>query len=359
MRMKSPALPFAKAVATLSGLLWALGALWTFATAQPGPANLSAALYARGDTTTVWVDRLDSPAPGVFYQKLSHGTFHPNLQGDARYGQDMSYSLTLKPSAGGHFRAEGAITATSTDNGTVVLTLIHNGIRQDQLIPDISYCAPSVPCAFSADFLVPWEASAGWTVDARRHVYGGTVGERLLDFSDCAPAISAAFGLPASYHYTDQDRLDTTYVVDSHTGQTVYDSIIKGLCAAPAPTTPPPAPKPTPAPPLPPSCLSGACLPECPRNCAPAPTPPPAPTPAPTPPPAPTPAPTPVATPPPTPAPCPTAAPCPAQKPCPVAAPLVVTPGVAKTMDKALGSLGKQWAAQVAAARAWLAAHTH
>lgn len=108
----------------------------------------------------------------------------------------------------------------------------------------------------------------------------------------CHATLVQAFGLPASYTFTETDWIDVQYVSRPNAQTTALCALVLPLCVAPQPT---PSPTATPAPTAttpPPSCLSGECSPQCPANC-----PVPTPTPVTTPTPAPTASPPPVATP--------------------------------------------------------------
>ncbi|MFY9820815.1 MAG: PKD domain-containing protein, partial [Thermoanaerobaculia bacterium] len=209
-------------------------------------SDLGHALYSRGYTGTVWVNSFDP-----HQSRLAHGLFYPDIPigptgYDLRYGMELTGSGTVSVGTDGFYMATGTATnpnAISSD-GSISIDLLSNGNVIDGVKMTFT-CGASATCPWTAHFLTS-PPVANPTVRVYRHVEGSNCGGELsIDLNGvCHDSLVNYLHLPATYHFTDTDNLDTNYVAAPGASTSVLCSVINPVCAGGSPTNPPPPPTP-------------------------------------------------------------------------------------------------------------------
>jgi len=230
--MKNFVLAAALALVSFSGL----------AQAQPFP-DLGHALAAIGYTGTVWVNGFDPAQP-----HFAHGVFYPDtpISGitgnyEARYGMGVTGSGTVSV-------VNGFYTATGTahnpnaipSDGSISIDLLSNGNLADGGKVPFS-CGASSDCPWTLQFNFAKPPLPTPSVRIYRHVEGSVCGGELtVDLNGaCHDALVGFFHLPAAYHFTPTDTIDTNYVSRPGATTTVLCAVIRSLNCVPATPTAP------------------------------------------------------------------------------------------------------------------------
>lgn len=242
----------------------------------PQYPDLPSAFLGNGYTQAVGVNSFDPAQPHLW-----HGQYFPDrpAEGHARYGVPIEASGTAFLSAS-TLKFTGSGTMVNDLNipldGSLVVDLLRNGQRQDQVLYRVQGCAagPARVCQWAVNFIVGDDGQgATWTVAVKRADQGSSAGGEAapdLNSDRCRRPMIEKWGLPDDYHFTANDNLDVQYV--SRPGA---NAPVGWVCVTPpVPTTTPPSPTPTATPP--------------PATPTPGPQPTPGPTPGPTPCPSPT-----------------------------------------------------------------------
>lgn len=221
------------------------GAAWLMQ--QPQYPDLSSAFLGNGYTQAVGVNSFDSSQPHLW-----HGQYFRDrpAEGHARYGVPIEASGTAFLSAS-TLKFAGSGTMVNDLNipldGSLVVDLLRNGQRQDQVLYRVQGCAagPARVCQWAVNFTVGDDGhGATWTVAVKRADQGSSAGGEAtpdLNSDRCRRPMIEKWGLPDDYHFSANDNLDVQYV--SRPGA---NAPVGWVCVTPPmPTTTPPPPTPT------------------------------------------------------------------------------------------------------------------
>lgn len=242
--------------------------------------DLGHALYAKGYTGTVWVDRffIDGSA-----RVDAHGRFNPNATGEDRYGTNIFGTGVPEFTSSGwvvhvtihnryNFSLDGKVSSDLYCSGPGCQFNLQGGSIQPMVPP----CGPFIDCRY--DLAFPGVANVTgpgviWTATVYRHVEGSVCGgERTIDMNEepCRTKLVEKFHLPSRYRFTASDNQDTNYASLIGGSTTALCTEVIPECTPPSapidsgPAKPPVVP-PT-VPPTLPECLAG-CSQSCPSMC--------------------------------------------------------------------------------------------
>jgi PKD repeat protein len=220
--MKNIVLAASLAIFSFSGL----------AQAQTFP-DFGHALAGMGYTRTIWVNGFSQP-------HLAHGVFYPNNPIDpsgnyeARYGMALTGSgtLTVDPTtlfyiATGTAHNPNAIPS----DGSLSIDLLSKGnLAEGGSV--IFNCPASSDCPWTMNYQFAKSPLPNPSLHVYRHVEGSVCGGELsIDLNaDCHDKLVAQFNLPAAYHFTPSDTIDTNYVSTPGASTTVLCAVIRPLC---------------------------------------------------------------------------------------------------------------------------------
>lgn len=209
--------------------------------ARSDQPDFAHALYAKGYTASIWVNSFDQ-LHGQSY--AAHGLFNlsaPPSDLDLRYSRTVTgagvVSMDNTGALGGHGTATNGFSMTA--DGSIAIQLFANGNLAG---------GAEIPWSAGPFQTVPWNVptfgvqntpGVVYTVRVYRHVQGSVCGgEVSLDMNaECHDALTSYFALPANYHFTDADRIDTNYASAPGASTTAFCAIIRPICTVAPPTT--------------------------------------------------------------------------------------------------------------------------